>query len=500
VIGPDVAAEIRRQFFAEHWKIGTIASQMHLSWDTVRLALETDRFNRTAELRACLTDPYIDFIKASLERYPELRATRIYEMLKARGFPGKERAVRRTVAGLRPTARRAFLRLSVLPGEQAQVDWAHFGTVRVGRAERRLSCFVMVLSHSRALYLEFTFDQSVSSFLSAHVRAFSNLGIARTLLYDNLRSAVLARRGEAVHLHPRLLELSAHYHFQPRFCAVGRGNEKGRVERVIGYVRHSFFAARPFTGLSDFNRKALVWRDEVAHQRPWPGGDHLTVGQAWEEERTRLLPLPEHAAATDQIVTVRSQKTPYVRFDLNDYSLPPQAVGRELTLVASGTTVRLVDGATEIARHERSWDRHAQVEDPEHIKALIQERKRAGGMTRLHSLLTSVPSAEAFLEAAVSRGESDRIQADKLVRLAADYGSDLLERAVAEALSHGTPNAASVTFLLQKLVRSLQRRPALPVTISSRPELINLAVSPRDARSYDALHSRRNRDDDPNAD
>ena len=500
MIGPDEAAEIRRQFFAEHWKIGTIASQMHLSWDTVRLALQTDRFNRASQLRACLTDPYIDFIKATLERYPELRATRIYEMLRDRGFAGKERAVRRTVAGLRPTGRRAFLRLAVLPGEQAQVDWAHFGTVRVGRAERRLSCFVMVLSHSRAVYLEFTFDQSVSSFLAAHVRAFSDLGIARTLLYDNLRSAVLARRGEAVHLHPRLLELSAHYHFQPRFCAVGRGNEKGRVERAIQYVRHSYFAARPFTSLSDFNRKALVWRDEVAHARPWPGGDHITVGQAWEQERPRLLPLPENAADTDQILTVRSQKTPYVRFDLNDYSLPPQAVGRELTLVASGTTVRLLDGTTEIARHERSWDRHAQVEDPAHIAALIQERKKAGGMTRLHALLTSVPSAEAFLEAAVSRGESDRIQADKLVRLATDYGSDLLEHAVAEALSHGTPNAASVTFLLQKLVRSLQRRPALPVTISSRPELINMAVSPRDASSYDALHSPGTRDDDANDD
>lgn len=103
MIGPDEAAEIRRQFFAEHWKIGTIASQMHLSWDTVRLALQTDRFNRASQLRACLTDPYIDFIKATLERYPELRATRIYEMLRDRGFPGKERAVRRTVAGLRPT-------------------------------------------------------------------------------------------------------------------------------------------------------------------------------------------------------------------------------------------------------------------------------------------------------------------------------------------------------------------------------------------------------------
>ena len=101
-----------------------------------------------------------------------------------------------------------------------------------------------------------------------------------------------------------------------------------------------------------------------------------------------------------------------------------------------------------------------------------------------------------ILEAAVARGESDRTQANKLVSLAADYGGELLERAVADALSRGTPNAASVTFLLQKLVRSLKKTPALKVAIPSRPELVDLALSPRHARSYDALHSGKVRRDD----
>ncbi len=356
MIAPETTAEIRRLHYAEHWKIGTIATGLGVSWDTVRLALSSDRFGRPRPLRPWSTDPWVEFIRQTLERYPRLRATRIWQMLRERGFPGEVRAVRRAVARLRPAARPAFLRLSVMPGEQAQVDWAHFGTMRVGRAERRLSCFVMVLSYSRALYLEFTLDQTLPSFLAAHVRAFSDLGVARTLLYDNLRTAVLDRRGDAVHLHPRLLELASHYHFQPRFCAVGRGNEKGRVERAIQYVRHSFFAARPFANLADLNRQALLWREEVAHRRPWPGGDEILVEEAFRQERDRLLPLPEHPASTDHVVTLRSQKTPYVRFDLNDYSIPPEAVGCELTLVASGTSVRILSGGAEIARHERSWD------------------------------------------------------------------------------------------------------------------------------------------------
>ena len=114
--------------------------------------------------------------------------------------------------------------------------------------------------------------------------------VPRTVIYDNLRSVVLERHGDAVHFHPRLLELCAHYHFAPRPCRPARGNEKGRVERAIQYIRHSFFAARSFSNLEDLNLKARAWRDEIAHQRPWPGDDSRTVADAWAEEQPRLLP------------------------------------------------------------------------------------------------------------------------------------------------------------------------------------------------------------------
>ena len=121
-----------------------------------------------------------------------------------------------------------FLRLETFPGEQAQVDWAHFGHVLVGRARRALSCFVMTLSYSRALYLEFFFDQTTENFLRGHVRAFEAWqGQPRVILYDNLKSAVLERRGAHIHFNPCLLELSGHYHFVAQPCAVRAGNQKG---------------------------------------------------------------------------------------------------------------------------------------------------------------------------------------------------------------------------------------------------------------------------------
>jgi len=219
-------------------------------------------------------------------------------------------------------------------------------------ARRRLSAFLLTLSYSRALWLEFFFDQTLENFLLGHVHAFAAWGGAsRTILYDNLKSVVLERRGDAIHFHPRLLELSAHYHFAARPCRPARGNEKGRVERAIQYARGSFFAARSFTTLADFNRQALQGRETIAQQRPWPGDDSRSVAQVFEEEQAHLLPLPAHPLSCDLMRPAQADKTLCVRFDLNDYSVPPQALGRTLTLVASPTTVRLLDdyGAAELA-------------------------------------------------------------------------------------------------------------------------------------------------------
>jgi DNA replication protein DnaC len=266
----------------------------------------------------------------------------------------------------------------MFPGEQGQVDWAYFGPVMVGRAKRSLSCFVMTLSHSRALYLEFFFDQTMENFLRGHVHAFAFFGgQPRVILYDNLKSAVLERRGNHISFHPRLIELSAHYHFAPRPCQVRAGNQKGRVERAIRYVRESFWAGRTFTTLSECNRQAWFWRDQVAHLRPWPGGDLRTVSQVFEQERARLLPHAAHPFPTERIEPVRSAKTIYVRFDLNQYSIPPEAVGRQLTLAASDTHVRILDGANEIGRHTRSYDRGQLVLDPAHQDAVLKSKRKA---------------------------------------------------------------------------------------------------------------------------
>jgi len=214
-------------------------------------------------------------------------------MIRQRGYMGSIQRLRCVVARLRPATKEPFLRLVTLPGEQAQVDWAHFGKITVGRAKRVLWGFVMVLSFSRQIFLRFFFGAAMASFVRGHVEAFEAFqGVARVLLYDNLKSAVLERRRDAIRFHPTLLELAAHYRFLPRPVAVARGNQKGRVERAIRYARENFFAARPWNDLDDLNAQARQWCLTTAAERPCPEERTRNVGKVFLEEKSRLLALP----------------------------------------------------------------------------------------------------------------------------------------------------------------------------------------------------------------
>ena len=292
----------------------------------------------------------------------------------------------------------------------------------------------------------------------------------------------------------RLLELASHYHFAPRACAPARGSEKGAVERSVRYIRDSFFAARSFTTIDDLNRQALAWRDEIAGARRWVADDRKTVEQAFRAEAAHLLPLPAHPFETDLVVPVRSEKTIYIRFDLNDYSIPPDAVGRPLTLVASEKSVRVLDGVVELARHPRSYDRHRKVEDPAHVEALLAIKQRAHGSTANARLIGAVPKAETLLEACFQRGGSVSVLTQKLLLLLDDHGAAELRAAIDEALARGTPHLSSIVFLLARRRRTAQRRLTPTVDLSRRPDLKDLYVKPHSPETYDEL-TRRDHDD-----
>jgi transposase len=501
MIDAEQFARIRRLFFAEHWKVGTIAAELGVHHDTVERAIESDRFVRTQrQLRPSLLDPFKPFIDETLDKHPKLRATRILEMVRSRGYLGGYGPVRGYVGSVRPAARaEAFLKLTTLPGEQAQVDWGHFGKIQVGAATRSLSCFVLVLSWSRAMYARFTLDQTLETFLRGHALAFETLaGVPRRILYDNLKSVVVERVGEHIRFHPQILECAGHYHFAPVPCAPYRGNEKGKVERTIQYLRHGFFAARRFTSVDDLNRQLVEWIDRIAHARPVPGDPtRRSVRDALVDERARLLPLPASRFECDHVRPVASGKQPYVRFDRNDYSIPHDRIRQPLTLIASEGDVRITDAVgVVLAQHARSYDSNVVVEDPAHLEKLTAAKRRASELRRRDRLRGACPNAAAFLDALAARSEPIGTHAARLARLLDAHGATAVDAALAETLQRGAISAEAVAHVLEQRARARKAPPPVAVVLPDDPRVRDLRVTPHALSHYDALSQETDDDTD----
>jgi transposase len=498
MIAPERAAEILRLYHAEKWKPGTIARQLGVHHNTVRRVLaqagQAPGFDST---RASMVDPFVPLIEQTLEKYPTLRASRLYAMARERGYPGGPDHFRHVVARYRPApVAEAYLRLRTLPGEQAQVDWGYFGKLRIGRAERALWGFVMVLSYSRQIFLQFFFGNAMANFLRGHVGAFASFaGVPRVLLYDNLRSAVLERVGPAIHFNPTMLELAAHYRFEPRPVAVARGNEKGRVERAIRYIRESFFAARPFTDLGDLNAQATAWCGGIAAERLCPEDRTRRVQEVFVEERQHLLVLPDNPFPCEDREETTVQRTPYVRFDLNDYSVPHPYVRRIVVVHATLDGVRIVEGTDVIATHARSYDKGAQIESGQHLADLVAYKRAARqhrGLDRLHHACSH---AEAFLVAAAARAANLGSITAGLNHLLDLYDATTLNQALGGALLGGAPHLAAVRQLLEQRRYAHELPPPLAVALPADPRVRDIVVQPHELSTYDQIHTEDDDDD-----
>ncbi len=489
MISPQIQAEILRLYHAEKWRIGTIAGQLGLHHSVVRRVLDQDGTPVSKRSRATQLDAFIPLIIATWKQYPKLPASRLYEMCYQRGYKGSPHHFRHMVAAYRPRpVAEAYLRIKTLPGEQAQVDWGHFGKLTVGRAQRHLSAFVMVLSYSRRIFLRFYLGQQSENFLRGHEAAFGDWGgVARVLLYDNLKSAVLERRGDAIRFNPLLLDFARHYRFAPRPVAVARGNEKGRVERAIRYVRSAFFMARRFKDVDDLNRQAQAWCDGPACDRRWVEDDSLTVAEAFEKECSLLLPLPHTPFVTDERRELTVGKTPYIRFDHNDSSVPHELVRQAVVVVASLQTVRIMHRGVVVAEHDRSFDRHRQLENPEHIEQLVEHKRQARSQRGMDRLATGAPASRDLLTLLAQRGSNLGTATAFLLRLLEEFGGTRLDQAIREAIDKDIPHHHAVRQILERQHREEGRSPTLPVELPDDPRVRDLTIRPHTLESYDEL-------------
>jgi transposase len=489
MIDKELEAQILRLYAVEKWPVGTICRQLGVHHQSVERVLAQAGLRQDDRVVRSSLDAWLPLIEDTLRKYPGLCASRLYQMAVERGHRGSPDHFRHYVSRHRPRrSAEAFARLRTLPGEQGQVDWGHFGVVKVGRALRRLVAFVLVLSFSRRIFLRFGFDQGMAGFLDGHQRAFEHFGgVTRVLLYDNLKSAVLERVGDAIRMHPTMLSFAMHHGFEARPVAVARGNEKGRVERSIRYVRTNFFGARQWKDLDDLNAQALAWCDEVAAARPWPEDRTRTVQQAIEQETPLLLPLPADRYPVAERREVHVGKTPYVRFDLNDYSVPHDLVQRTVVVFATPGEVRVVDGDKVVATHARSYDKHATVENPQHIAALIAHKRKARHHRAQDRLIEAVPQVRELLTLLAVRGDALGSAVGYLVKLHDRYGPADFAQAIAQALAANTPHPNNVRLLLERIRHQRGLPEPIVVPLVTAPHLQGLHVRPHELHTYDRL-------------
>jgi hypothetical protein len=300
-----------------------------------------------------------------------------------------------------------------------------------------------------------------------------------------------------IRFHPTLINFAAHYHYEPhhyepRPVAIARGNEKGRVERAIRYVRDNFFAARQFLDLDDLNSQADAWCRGPAAYRPCPGQDTKIVREVFAEEASRLLALPDNPYPVIERVTVKASKTPYIRFDLNDYSIPHDKVRRLLTVLAEPHELRILDGAQIIARHRRSYDKGAQVEDTAHIEALLAYKRAGRRQRNSDRLARAVSQSQTLLVQAAERGENLSTITAALLQLLDRYGAAELEAAISEALDRDVPHPNAVRLALERRREQRQAVPPVTLVLPDHVKARDTCVQPHRLETYDQLKDQPN--------
>ena len=316
-----------------HLKPSQIAKELVLDHRTVTNWLEESHYRpRKSAQRSSKLDPYKKEIKAMLEKHA-YTAVQVYQNISEKGFDGGYTIVKEYVRKIRPPRIKPFLKLYFAPGECAQVDWGSYGSVQVGSTRRRLSFFVMVLCYSRMMYLEFTVSQTMEHFLGCHQNAFHYFGyVPEKIMVDNLKSAVLRRiTGQEPVFNPRYVDFARHYGFKIVPCNVGKGNEKGRVENGVGYVKKNFLKGLEINDFSMLGPAGKNWLDNIANPREHGETKRLPIDM-FEEEKDKLFPLPPHPYDVAVIDQVRASRQFRVTLDTNRYSVPAEHAGAKLTM------------------------------------------------------------------------------------------------------------------------------------------------------------------------
>jgi transposase len=463
-----------------------IARQLDLHEQTVALWLARDQFarSRSAERpRGSKLDEHKGAIVRWLDHHP-FTAAQLFHKLKEQGYAGGYSILKDYVRRIRPRPSPAFLTLQFAAGQCAQVDWGSHGSVRVGNTRRALSFFVLVLCHSRWLYVEFTLGQSQEWFLGCHQRAFHRLGgVPHEIMVDNCKTAVLSHPvGGPPVLNPHYLDFARHHGFTIKACGPRRPQSKGRVENAVAYVKGNFLAGRELAEFAGLAPATTLWLDTVANARTH-GETKRVPAELLQEEKPRLLALPAVPYEPALTRTVRVSRRCRITVEANRYSVPPAHAGQVLTLQLYSDRLRLFAATRLVAEHARSHERGRDFEQPDHVRDLLDQRKQARRQRLLVRFLALGACAQAYHQGLVERRLNAHHHVEKILALAELHGPDLIVRLIADACELGAFSCEYIANLVDQRQRLLPAPGALHLTRAG--DLLELELEAPDLSSYD---------------
>ncbi len=491
MISAEIQAEILSRYFSEKHSVRAIAREFGLNRESVRKIINRRgvTLKRKVGKRESILDPFRTKIEELVRKDERISSRAALNHLRPLGYTGGETILRELIKELRgrPTrAKEAFLRLEFEPGETAQVDWAEFGDVFGDGI--KVHCFAMVLCYSRYMYIEFTRSEKFEDFIRCHENAFKFFGgHTKECWYDNLATAVTDRLGNLIKFNARFMAYMGHHGIRPHACNVARGNEKGRVENLINYIRLNFWSGRVFKNFEDLKAQSIVWRNQIANQREHRSTRRVVRLMFEAEEKAALLKLNHHSYETDEIFTRVVPPDFHVIYETNRYSVPWTLVGMPLTVRANATNLKFYFNDKFVSSHDRSYLKYQVFTNEKHREGLLTRKPGATRETwQMQAVCAIGPKMREYVELIRSGPRSLRNELSRIVALSTVYGERAVYDAAIELLAHGVIGVESLEVTLKKLHHPAQMK-LMPEPILFNQEKLNRVVPVVDLRRYDAL-------------
>lgn len=463
-------SQVRHLYEVERLTMRQIARELGISRKRVSRIIKNEKMQRVSS--DPILKPYERLIAEWYREHPSLRATQVYERLKTYGFIGSYPTVSIYTQRYRQKGSKSYHELEFLPGEESQIDWMEWKL-----PSGMVYGFVFILAYSRYLYVKFYPRHSLEFFLDGHIEAYKEInGVAHRNRYDNLRSVVISRRPE-LKFNAQFLDFARHYGFSIHLCNPGKGNEKGRVERVIRDIK-DFLRVNTFSDLKCLNRKVNLWQIE-RNKRICRTTGKAPI-EALKEERLRNLPQIQYRAY--RIVGAIVSKTGFVEFETNRYSVPSRYSNTSCEILAYPEHIEIEAKGRKIALHRRSFERKQKIETPGHREKLLNTTPNFK-YQRIYQLMKGLDSSvEYFLRFAEDEGEDTLSVSYELFKLLKGISKETFLSAIREANNLGIYRVRYIQSLLQP---SGYRKdnPVCP----QDTKLLDIRYECRELKDYDGL-------------